>query len=190
MYLSLLLSSRSSDGRFSSGSRELCSQDRFFCSAQFRGRLPPAGPNERWCKIGLFIASTLLMIGPAFYLLSSILDTAAVVFPAELANNRASFSLASILFHWQSIGPVGPLLMIFGIAGAVVSTFDRTNRTLRIFAITLLTYLGTRLIFATLIVLFDFWRGPAALYFEFFVIPVYAIFAAVFFARVLEYHAG
>jgi hypothetical protein len=55
---------------------------------------------------------------------------------------------------------------------------------LRIFAITLLTYLGTRLSFWVLTVLFDFWRGPAALYFEFFVYPLYAIFAVVLVGRV------
>ena len=75
--------------------------------------------------------------------------------------------------------------MIFGIAGAALTALDRTHRTLRIFAITLLTYIGTRLTFAALIIIFDFWRGPAPLYFEFFVIPLYAIFAAQFFGRVL-----
>ena len=69
--------------------------------------------------------------------------------------------------------------MIFGIAGAVLAALDQSRRTLRIFAITLLTYLGTRLTFAILIILFDFWRGPAPLYFEFYVIPLYAIFAAL-----------
>ena len=158
----------------------------FLLLCAISGIIAASSRYERWCKIGLFVASTLFMLGPAVYLASIILDTAAVVFPAELANDRAAFFFASILFHWQSVGPVGPLLMIFGIAGAVVSTFDRTHRTLRMFAITLLTYLVSRLTFATLIILFDFWRGPAALYFEFFVIPLYAIFAAVFFAHVLN----
>src|SRR5208282_6819470 len=84
-----------------------------------------------------------------------------------------------------SVGPVGPLLILSGIAGAAIAAFDQTNRTLRIFAITLLTYLGSRLTFATLVIIFDFWRGPAALYFELFVIPLYAIFAALFWGRML-----
>jgi D-glycero-D-manno-heptose 1,7-bisphosphate phosphatase len=151
------------------------------------GTIAAANSAERRRKIGLFaVAAVFLMAtGPAVYLASIILDTAAVTFPEELANNRASFYFASILFHWNH-GAVGPILMIFGIAGAAVAALDTTRRTLRVFAITLLTYLGTRLTFAILIIFFDFWRGPAALYFEFFVIPLYAIFAAVFWERLLE----
>jgi hypothetical protein len=144
-------------------------------------------PRERKCKIGLFAAVAIFFAatGPAAYFLGTVLDTAAIIFPEELANNRASFYFASILFHWYAVGPVGPLLVIFAIVGAALEASERTHRTLRIFAITLLTYLGTRLTFAVLIIAFDFWRGPAALYFEFYVIPLYAIFAAMFFARVL-----
>jgi hypothetical protein len=152
------------------------------------GTIAAASPAERRCKIVLFAVAGFFMLaaGPAIYLASTILDTAAVTFPEELANDRGSFFFASILFHWKTINPVGPLLMISGIAGAVLAARDRTHRTLRVFAITLLTYLGSRLTFAVLIIIFDFWRGPAALYFEFFVIPLYAIFAALFWGRVAE----
>jgi hypothetical protein len=96
-----------------------------------------------------------------------VLDTAAVIYNSELLNDRATFHFASILFHWRDFGPAGPLLVIFGVCGALLTAFDRTRRTLRVFAITLLTYLSTSLIFVTLIVWFDFWRGPSPLYFEF-----------------------
>jgi hypothetical protein len=143
--------------------------------------------HERLCKIALFAAAGLFLVagGPAIYLVSTILDTAAVTFPAELANDRGTFYFASILFHWNHLA-VGPILMIFGIVGAVLAAFDRRRPVLRIFAITLLTYVGSRLTFAILIIIFDFWRGPAALYFEFFVIPLYAIFAVLFWATILE----
>ncbi len=159
----------------------------FLLLCAISGTIAAGNAAERRCKIGLIAAVGLFLLaaGPAVYLASTILDTAAVSFPAELANDRASFFFASILFHWKSIGPAGPLLMIFAIAGAVLAAADRTRRTLRIFAITLLTYLATRLTFAILIIVFDFWRGPAPLYFEFFVIPLYAIFAVLFWARVL-----
>jgi hypothetical protein len=151
------------------------------------GTIAATRPAERRCKLVLLaFAVVLVLAGPAVYLVSTILDTAAVMFPAELANNRASFFYASILFQGPSVGWTGPLLILFGIAGAALAAFDRNRRTLRIFAITLLTYLGTRLTFATLIILFDFWRGPAPLYFEFFVIPLYAIFAVQFWAEVCE----
>ena len=150
------------------------------------GTIAAASPAERRCKLALLAAAVVLMLaGPAIYLVSTILDTAAVTFPAELANNRASFFYASILFQGLSVGWTGPLLILSGIAGAALAAFDRSRRTLRIFAITLLTYLGTRLTFAALIILFDFWRGPAPLYFEFFVIPLYAVFAVTFWADML-----
>ncbi|MGA8615078.1 MAG: hypothetical protein WB760_26055 [Xanthobacteraceae bacterium] len=150
------------------------------------GVIAAATPSERRCKLYLFAAIAIFLVaaGPAAYFLGTVLDTAAIFFPQELANNRASFYFASILFHWYSVGPVGPLLVIFAILGATLTAFDRGRSTLRIFGITLLTYLGTRLTFAVLVIVFDFWRGPAALYFEFYVIPLYAVFAALFFARV------
>jgi hypothetical protein len=143
-------------------------------------------PSERRCKIFLSVAVALFFAtaGPAAYFLGTVLDTAAIVFPEELANNRASFYFASILFHWYTVGPVGPLLVVFAVVGAALEAFDRSHRTLRIFAITLLTYLGTRLTFAVLVIAFDFWRGPGAVYFEYYVIPLYAIFAALLFSRV------
>ncbi len=149
------------------------------------GIVAAANASERRCKIGLFIAGALLMAaGPALYFLGTILDTAAIIFPEELANNRASFLFASILFHWNTFGPFGPLLVIFAIGGAVLEVLDRRERTLWICAITLLSYLTTRLTFAVIVIIFDFWRGPAALYFEYYVIPTYAIFAVRFFARI------
>jgi hypothetical protein len=140
--------------------------------------------RERAAKIALlFVVVVMVLLGPGIYLAGTILETAAVLFPAELANDRATLQFASILFHWSSIGPVGPLIMLLGIAGAAVAAFDRSRPVLRIFGMALLTYVGTGLAFATVTVLFDFWRGPAALYFEFFVIPLYAIFGASLLAR-------
>jgi hypothetical protein len=96
-------------------------------------------------------------------------DTAAATFPLELTNIRANFLNALILFQWHAFCPTGSLLVGFAIAAAMISIPDRLHRTLRVFAITLLTYLGTRLSFAVLTIVFDFWRGPVTLYPEFFV---------------------
>ena len=159
----------------------------FLLVCAISGTIGATGSAERRCKIGLLAVVGLFLTatGPAIYLISTILDTAAVIFPGELENNRASFPLTSILFHWNH-GAVGPILMIFGIAGAALAALDRTCRALRIFALTMLTYLSSRMVFAILIIVFDFWRGPAPLYFEFVVIPLYALFAAYFCGRVLE----
>jgi len=160
----------------------------FFLLCSISGILAASSRAERWCKISLFLVAAVLLVvtGPAIYLAGLLLGAAAYTFPRELANDRATFYFASILFHWNSVGPAGPLLVIFAVAGSLQAIFDRRYRTLRIFAITLLTYLGTRLMFAVLTIVFDFWRGPSPLYFEFFVIPLYAIFAAQFLARVLD----
>jgi hypothetical protein len=152
------------------------------------GILAAAGRAERWCKIGLFLAAAALLVatGPMLFLGSLLMETAASTFPLELANDRATFYFASMLFHWNSVGPAGPLLVILAVAGGVLTIYERRQHTLRIFAITLLTYLGTRLAFAVLTIVFDFWRGPSPLYFEFLVIPLYAIFAALFLSRALD----
>jgi hypothetical protein len=153
------------------------------------GVLAAASAAERWRKMGLFGAVSLLLLttGPVLYIVGMTADTAAATFPLELTNSRANFLNASILFQWHAFGPTGPLLVGLAIAGALTSISDRRHRTLRVFAITLLTYLGTRLTFAVLTIVFDFWRGPVPLYFEFFVIPLYAIFAVQFVARVFNF---
>lgn len=145
--------------------------------------------RERTAKIALLLVllAAVIALGPGIYLAGTILDTAAVFFPAELTNDRATFYFASILFHWSSVGPVGPLLVVLGVMGAAAAIFDRSQPVLRIFGITLLTYLGTRLTFAAAVILIDFWRGPAALYFEFFVVPLYAIFATSLIAKCLAW---
>src|SRR5262245_484712 len=152
------------------------------------GILAATSRTERYCKIGLFLVVAVLLVatGPALFLAGLLLETAASTFPLVLANDRATFQFAAVLFQCTSVGQPGPLLVTLAIAGGVLSILDRRQRTLRIFTITLLTYLGTRLTFAVLTIVFDFWRAPSPFYFEFFVIPLYAIFAALFLARVLD----
>jgi hypothetical protein len=154
----------------------------FFILCIISGIVAGANGAERWRKIAVVVAATIFLTasGPALYLAGLLLDTAASTFPVELSNDRATFYYASILFHWKSVGPCGPLLVLLAIAGSILTIFERKHRTLRVFAITLLTYLGSRLTFAVLTIVFDFWRGPSPLYFEFFVIPLYAIFATLF----------
>lgn len=151
------------------------------------GIIAAADRAERRFKIGLLLVAAILLTvgGPAVYVAGVVLDTAPSVFPLELVNDRATFQFASILFHWNVFGPVGPLLVMLAVAGAVVAMFDRSRPTLRVFAFTLVTYLVSRLTFAALTIMFDFWRGPSPLYFEFFVVPLYAIFAAYFCARIV-----
>jgi hypothetical protein len=159
----------------------------FFTLSVVAGTIAAASPAERRRKIGLIAGGALILVtGPTIYLAGLVLDTAAVIFPSELQNNRATYYFASILFHWETVGKAGPILMVLGIAGAVLAAFDRIHCTLRVFAIALLIYLGASLTFAVLTIEFDFWRGPSPLYFEFFIIPLYAIFATLLCARQLQ----
>lgn len=147
-----------------------------------------AGGRERWRKIGVTLVAVIILVasgGPAL-LAGLILNSAPAVFTSELVNDRQTFFFTSMLFHWKQYGPVGPLLAASGILGALFSVRSE-HRVLRIFAITLVTYLISRLVFGVLVIVFDFWRGPSPLYFEFFAIPLYCLFAAVFCARVLHW---
>lgn len=145
--------------------------------------------QERRLKLGLALVAAVVFAGPFLYLLGLLLNTASITAPTELANNRLTIEHASILFHWSTFGPAGPILVGAAIFGALISAFDRSRPILRVFAITLLTYLTSRLTFWALTVLFDFWRGPSALYFEFFVYPLYAVFAITLVSRVAGYVA-
>lgn len=144
--------------------------------------------RERWRKIGAMVGVTaILAAGGAFtFVAGLILNSAPAVFTTELVNDRQTLYYTSMLFHWQQYGPVGPVLAACGILGALGSVRSET-RILRFFAITLLTYLISRLLFGVLVIVFDFWRGPSPLYFEFFAIPLYCVFAAVFVTKLLRW---
>jgi hypothetical protein len=152
------------------------------------GLLAAATPYERWCKIGLGLAAAAMLVatGPALYVGGLLIETAAATFPVELANDRATFVFTSMLFHWNINGPAGTFLVLMAIAGAVVTIWERRLPTLRIFAIALVAYVAGWLSFSMFTMVFDVWRGPSPLYFEFFIVPLYAVFAVVLVARVFE----
>jgi len=142
--------------------------------------------RRRKIVVTAVVATILVASGSASFLAGMILNTAPVVFTSELVNDRQTFFFTSMLFHWNTYGPVGPMLAVGGILGGLFSIRSE-HRVLRVFAITLLTYLIGRLVFGVLVIVFDFWRGPAPLYFEFFAIPLYCLFSAVLCARVLRW---
>lgn len=147
-----------------------------------------SGARERLRKIIVVavVAAILAAGGAVSFLAGLIFNTAPAAFSSELVNDRQTFFYTSMLFHWRHYGPVGPLLAMGGILGALFS-IRSDHGVLRVFAITLLTYLISRLVFGVLVIVFDFWRGPSPLYFEFFAIPLYCLFAAVFCAKILRW---
>ena len=140
--------------------------------------------RERWAKIGLVLGTAILCSGAFLYLLGLLLNTAPVTAPTELEDGRTVLQYTLILFQWKTVGPAGPILVIAAMLGAALAIFDRSRPRLRVFAITLLTYLVSRLSFWVATAVFDFWRGPSALYFEFFVLPLYIIFAVYLVGRI------
>jgi hypothetical protein len=151
----------------------------FLLVCMIAGFIAAENRKERIAKIALAAigGGAFLLMGPAAYLASLLLATAASVYPLELTNDRANYYNASILFHWKSVGASGPLLVILAIIGCAYALRDSQNRRLRALVIPLLGYLAISLTFAVLTIEFDFWRGPTPLLFEFFIIPVYAILA-------------
>jgi hypothetical protein len=135
--------------------------------------------REVRAKLGLATAALLFGLAPLIYLFGILLNSAPVAAPTELVNNRLSPRFASILFQWDTIGPAGPIFICFAILGASLSIFDRRRPILRVFAITFFTYLATRVSFWLITTIFDFWRGPSPVYFEFFVWPLCASYAAI-----------
>ena len=154
-----------------------------FAISSLAGIVAARDGRERRDKLALLAGTSIVFAPPLAYLLGLLLNTAPITAPIELANNRATLEFASVLFHWRTYGPAGPILVVSAVLGALLASFDRSNPLLRIFAITLLSYFTSRMAFWIATVVFDFWRGPSALYFEFFVYPLYAIFAVLFFSR-------
>ena len=144
------------------------------------GLFAAANSGERRRKMAAI--SVLLVVaacGPAWYVLSEVMSSAAFAFNFELQNSLATWPFAWIIFHASDIGLMGPVLVLSAIGGAIVH-WRSQNRSLRFFGYGMITYLTTRLTFAWLTITFDFWRGPAPIYFELFAVPLYCIFAWLF----------
>src|SRR5262249_24815821 len=138
------------------------------------GLFAAADRRERLSKLGLASGALAIFVatGPAAYMAGILLNSAATFFPAELVNNRTGFEFASILFHWQTYGPAGPILVVLAMLGAVTTFWNKQARLLRALAMVMVTYFVTRISFWVVTVIFNFYRGPSALYFEFFVVPL------------------
>jgi hypothetical protein len=154
------------------------------------GLFAASSAQERWRKFAVLAAlGVLIGCGPIWYVLAEVMTSAAFVFNVELQNSLATWGFASIIFHLRDIGPMGPILVLSAVAGAVLH-WRSSNRTLRFFGYGIISYLVTRLTFAWATITFDFWRGPAPIYFELFVIPLYCLFAWLFWERAVAWMAA
>ncbi len=139
-----------------------------------------ANPRERSTKLAAALVVMLLFLatGVFHFLFGLFKNTAAHFFAAELFNDRQSLSFASIAFHKQSFGLGGPAMFWLAVAGGLVAAIASKGlvRTLAIGMLSLICILiGTGFVMTK----FDFWTGPSPLYFEFFLWPIYAMYAAI-----------
>ena len=75
--------------------------------------------RERGAKIALVAGTGILCSGALLYLLGLLLNTAPITAPTELADDRTVLLFASILFHWKTFGPAGPILVVVAMFGAI-----------------------------------------------------------------------
>ena len=80
-------------------------------------------------------------------------------------------------FHRAANGWAGPLLFLGGACGLLHALYKGSRREQR-FAAAILVFMGLLALMGAATVNIDFWRGPSPLYFEFFLWPLYALYAA------------
>ncbi|HXM81111.1 MAG TPA: hypothetical protein VN929_04195 [Burkholderiales bacterium] len=129
------------------------------------------------------VCGLLAILGFPGFLSGIFQYTAPYYFSSELFNDRAFYYFVSIAFHRND---AGWLLFLLALIGAVSiarfgGRFERAFAAGLLLAMALLIGAG-----AFTVAYYQSWRGPSPIYFEFFLWPIYAIFAAATF-RVLYY---
>lgn len=140
--------------------------------------------RERKIKIALSVTMLFLLLasGVTSYIYGLIKFTAAYYFPAQLLNDRMSWPNVSILFH----GKGGTWLFVLGFLGAVSFAIfgeDSKKGAARGILVAASAIIG----FGILTVNYNFWHGPAPLYFEFFLWPFYVAYAIAFLQLILMF---
>ena len=150
-----------------------------------------AGKEERMRKAALLGIAALLFcgLGPALFLAGLLLDSVPSLFPGDLEDNVTSRGSVSIFFHRAAYGITGPLLVVSAAIGAAWSVL-KGSRPERIFAGVLLVFFALLAAASITMYLTRTWRGPAPLYLEVVVIPLYAVFAVKLVSRLWDLIGG
>ncbi|MSP02705.1 MAG: hypothetical protein EXR07_16900 [Acetobacteraceae bacterium] len=120
----------------------------------------------------------LLAAGFAEFVLGIFSYSASVFWGSDFEGLRQYWYFGSILFHGEALfGPAGRILFLCGVAGLTLAAVS-TDRRLRSLSLAYLALVAFILLAATANALMDLWPGPAPLYFELMMWPIYAIFAA------------
>ena len=119
------------------------------------------------------VAAVLIAAGFAAFLLGIFTYSAPYFWASQFENDRMSWYFLSICFHKATLGR---MLFLGGLFGLLLSLIGGGRRDRR-FAGSVLVLMAVLGIAGVATIYVDFWRGPSPLYFEFFLWPLYAIFA-------------
>jgi hypothetical protein len=134
------------------------------------------------CRAKLLTAAALLgiFVPTAIpYFLGNYLYSVPTFFAHELQNDRLQTLWTSVLFHGSENGWFGPILVIGGLLGALVTCFGARGS---VRALAASTFVFTLLIIAAGLAatyLVADYRGPSLLYFESALWPFYSLFFSV-----------
>lgn len=136
--------------------------------------------HERNAKLvaGVVLIAAVYFLGLLPFVHGLIKYTAVSYLGSELINNRQTMQYASIAFHKAQFGIAGPILFWLGFAGSLLTAVAGSGK-LRVVAIGTMSYMVVLLIAGTVATYTDSWHGPSPLYFEFFLWPFYAVYAAI-----------
>ena len=128
-------------------------------------------------KFKAYMALLLLLglsIGPMSYLYGLFTYTAPGFFSADFHNDRMSLGFASIVFH-RVVGPLIVIASVFGVVIKIRAGSISNKYVFKAFLYSLVLLLTCGLLASK----FSVWIGPSPIYFEFFLWPFYAAFAAI-----------
>jgi hypothetical protein len=139
------------------------------------------------------VALILSISGFLFFLVGMFKDSATFFWANEFTRFGTTAYELSILFQTEAWGysSVGLYcLALLGIVNCVLTACRRLSR----FAVTVVGTIVLLFGFGGLMLVFDVWRGPTSVYFEIFLVPIYALFAMHFVVvvtvRLVRHFAG
>jgi hypothetical protein len=134
--------------------------------------------RERMVKFFTVAATggVLLAAGYGFFLFGLFDFTAPIFFDQQLHNTALDETYISIWFGHAPYGTMGPAFLATALAGMLLAVV-KGGRMLRSIALSCGLLLASIMVFGHLSIMWKIWSAPKALYFEFALWPVYAVFA-------------
>jgi hypothetical protein len=134
------------------------------------------GRKVKLLTVGAVVA-LLAATGFAAFVLGIFIYSASAFWATKFEALRQSWLFGSILFQGSRHNHTGPGLFILGTGGLIMAARSNDRR-LRSLAAAILVFVAAILLFAVANATVDLWSGPAPVYFEMMLWPIYVIFAA------------